>query len=78
MVKVQVEQGLLEGEQLDLVTGDGQYYSFKGVPYAEPPVGPLRFKVRSLILLENRLSKIHFIYETSIIWLDYQQLIIND
>lgn len=45
MVKVQVEQGLLEGEQLDLVTGDGQYYSFKGVPYAEPPIGQLRFKV---------------------------------
>ncbi|XP_026319317.1 juvenile hormone esterase-like [Hyposmocoma kahamanoa] len=44
MVKVEVEQGLLEGEQLDLVTGDGQYYSFKGVPYAEPPFGPLRFK----------------------------------
>ncbi|XP_026319327.1 juvenile hormone esterase-like [Hyposmocoma kahamanoa] len=44
MVKVKVEQGLLEGEQLDLVTGDGKYYSFKGVPYAEPPVGPLRFK----------------------------------
>ncbi|XP_053604405.1 esterase B1 [Plodia interpunctella] len=44
MVQVKVKQGILEGEILDLVTGDGQYYSFKGVPYAAPPVGKLRFK----------------------------------
>ncbi|KAJ8725241.1 hypothetical protein PYW07_016199 [Mythimna separata] len=43
-VQVQVEQGKLEGELLDLVTKDGQYYSFKGIPYAQPPIGKLRFK----------------------------------
>ncbi|KAG6440817.1 hypothetical protein O3G_MSEX001463 [Manduca sexta] len=42
-MKVQVEQGWLEGEKLESVTGDS-YYSFKGIPYAEPPVGKLRFK----------------------------------
>ncbi|CAB3246703.1 unnamed protein product [Arctia plantaginis] len=44
MVKVKVQQGWLCGEQLDTVQGDGQYYSFKGIPYAEPPLGKLRFK----------------------------------
>ncbi|XP_075972287.1 esterase B1-like [Anticarsia gemmatalis] len=41
---VQVEQGLLAGQILDLVTGEGQYHSFKGIPYAQPPEGELRFK----------------------------------
>nr|WGO51707.1 putative antennal esterase CXE3 [Ectropis grisescens] len=44
MVKVKVAQGWLEGEKLDLVQGGGQYFSFKGIPYAAPPLGKLRFK----------------------------------
>ncbi|KAI5643916.1 carboxylesterase family domain-containing protein [Phthorimaea operculella] len=42
--KVEVEQGWLEGSRLELVTKDGFYYSFKGIPYAAPPLGKLRFK----------------------------------
>ncbi|KAI5639534.1 carboxylesterase family domain-containing protein [Phthorimaea operculella] len=42
--KVEVEQGWLEGSKLELVTKDGFYYSFKGIPYAAPPLGKLRFK----------------------------------
>lgn len=44
-LKVLVKEGWLEGALCDLVTGNGSYYSFKGIPYATPPVGNLRFKV---------------------------------
>ncbi|VVC98113.1 unnamed protein product [Leptidea sinapis] len=44
MVLVQVEQGLLEGTEEENITKNGRYYSFKGIPYAAPPVGNLRFK----------------------------------
>nr|AII21980.1 odorant degrading enzyme CXE3 [Sesamia inferens] len=44
MVEVKVQQGWLSGELVETVTGDGKYYSFKGIPYAQPPVGKLRFK----------------------------------
>ncbi|GBP92912.1 Acetylcholinesterase [Eumeta japonica] len=44
MPKVHVEQGWLEGERVPLVTKDGFYYSFKGIPYAAPPIDKLRFK----------------------------------
>lgn len=43
-VKVTLKNGKLKGAMLDLVTGEGEYYSFKGIPYAQPPIGPLRFK----------------------------------
>ncbi|XP_068617509.1 esterase B1-like [Battus philenor] len=43
MVQVKVKEGLLEGELNKNELG-GQYYSFKGIPYAEPPIGDLRFK----------------------------------
>ncbi|XP_039749175.1 juvenile hormone esterase-like [Pararge aegeria] len=41
---VPVEQGLLEGEQKWTITGNTLYNSFKGIPYAAPPTGELRFK----------------------------------
>ncbi|KAK7872998.1 hypothetical protein R5R35_000299 [Gryllus longicercus] len=39
---VQVAQGTLRGQK---VTKNGNnFYSFQGIPYAKPPIGPLRFK----------------------------------
>ncbi|KAL0830816.1 hypothetical protein ABMA28_002934 [Loxostege sticticalis] len=43
MVQVKISDGILEGEQITHEIG-GTYYSFKGIPYAAPPVGDLRFK----------------------------------
>uniref|UniRef100_A0A2M3Z455 Carboxylic ester hydrolase n=1 Tax=Anopheles braziliensis TaxID=58242 RepID=A0A2M3Z455_9DIPT len=40
---VTVKQGKLRGITATLPNGT-QYHYFKGIPYAEPPVGPLRFK----------------------------------
>ncbi|CAB3234694.1 unnamed protein product [Arctia plantaginis] len=43
MVQVQVNEGILEGEEVQNEYG-GTFYSFRGVPYAQPPVRDLRFK----------------------------------
>ncbi|XP_013141726.1 PREDICTED: esterase FE4-like [Papilio polytes] len=43
MVQVRVKEGLLEGELTEDEIG-GKFYSFRGIPYAEPPLGDLRFK----------------------------------
>jgi carboxylesterase type B len=43
--KVCIEQGELEGTTLTSRNGR-TFAAFQGIPYAEPPVGNLRFKVR--------------------------------
>ncbi|XP_047990812.1 LOW QUALITY PROTEIN: juvenile hormone esterase-like [Leguminivora glycinivorella] len=40
---VEISEGVLEGELLENPFG-GQFHSFKGIPYAAPPVGDLRFR----------------------------------
>ncbi|XP_072940508.1 esterase E4-like [Epargyreus clarus] len=40
---VTIKQGKLRGS-VDKLHDGTPYYSFKGVPYAQPPIGPLRFK----------------------------------
>nr|KAF7425044.1 hypothetical protein H0235_007482 [Vespula pensylvanica] len=42
-VVVNVKQGKLEGSLCESVLGTS-YFSFKGIPFAAPPLGPLRFK----------------------------------
>lgn len=41
---VTVKQGKLKGGIVKNVLG-GKYIAFRGIPYAVPPVGKLRFKV---------------------------------
>ncbi|CAH2252348.1 esterase FE4-like [Pararge aegeria] len=42
-IQVDVNEGILEGQVVVNPYGS-PYFSFKGIPYAEPPVGDLRFK----------------------------------
>nr|CAD7199395.1 unnamed protein product [Timema douglasi] len=42
-VKVSISEGELQGKKVSSKVG-GFFYSFQGIPYAKPPVGPLRFK----------------------------------
>uniref|UniRef100_A0A1I8PVQ4 Carboxylesterase type B domain-containing protein n=1 Tax=Stomoxys calcitrans TaxID=35570 RepID=A0A1I8PVQ4_STOCA len=43
LVKVQVKQGIIIGQQKNLPNGN-KYESFQGIPYAVPPIGELRFR----------------------------------
>ncbi len=40
--------------QTDLCQATGAYYSFKNIPYAEPPLGELRFRAPIPLLSTNR------------------------
>ncbi|KAE8748920.1 Carboxyl/Cholinesterase 23 [Frankliniella occidentalis] len=42
--EVTVAEGRLLGQWVDIPGSDVSYASFRGIPYAEPPLGPLRFK----------------------------------
>lgn len=43
-LEVTTKQGKLSGELVHGVLGD-TYIAFRGIPYAAPPLGSLRFKV---------------------------------
>jgi carboxylesterase type B len=50
-LRVVVDAGTLVG----LSSRDGVVRSFKGVPYAAPPVGPLRWRAHMLLLCRSEL-----------------------
>ncbi|KAG5683592.1 hypothetical protein PVAND_012865 [Polypedilum vanderplanki] len=43
-VSVTIPQGTLSGVRISTGILQPEYIAFKGIPYAEPPVGPLRFR----------------------------------
>lgn len=50
---VEVKQGKLQGSlQKSVLTGD-EYYSFRGIPYAKPPINELRFQVSEYQVIET-------------------------
>lgn len=56
---VEISEGQLRGKFLEDLDGN-KFYAFLGVPYAKPPVGDLRFKVRyPTISVEYYTQKTH-------------------
>lgn len=48
---VRVKQGRISGKKEKSKNFNTEFYSFYGVPYAEPPIEGLRFEVSSLIMM---------------------------
>ena len=47
-VLIETKQGKIQG-QIETSRGGRHFYAFYGIPYAEPPVGELRFEVSNNI-----------------------------
>ncbi|XP_076766541.1 esterase FE4 [Xylocopa sonorina] len=43
-VQLEIPQGVLKGMKVETVLHNNPYYSFKGIPYAKPNVGPDKFR----------------------------------
>lgn len=43
--EVQISSGLIKGIKMSSFWTNQTFYAFRGVPYAAPPIGDLRFKV---------------------------------
>lgn len=48
---VDTKSGKIEGKEINSIIKNKKYYSFFGIPYAEAPVGKLRFMVSSKIIV---------------------------
>lgn len=48
--ETQIAQGILRGQYLE-TSSNRKISAFTGIPYAEPPVGNLRFEVRTKVFL---------------------------
>jgi hypothetical protein len=43
---VHIHEGSIRGRTLTSIRSNRTFFAFMGIPYARPPIGELRFKVR--------------------------------
>lgn len=55
-VRVKTEYGDVEGITAKSLFGKRNYYSFKGIPYAKPPIDDLRLKVNFKIKIKVKVN----------------------
>lgn len=51
---IETENGAVRGKLDRTFLQNMPYYAFKGIPYAKPPIGELRFKVLKITFSENK------------------------
>lgn len=76
ILDVRIEQGILRGKYETSYKGR-QFSAFTSIPYAEPPVGDLRFKVLYIFkfsfmhanvnFFPERFEMIHFVFNSHLI-----------
>jgi hypothetical protein len=49
-IVLKIQKGNVRGKRVDDETGQ-YHYSFRGIRYAQPPVGKLRFMVRTILYI---------------------------
>lgn len=58
---IETTYGLIKGKSFSTLFQQKPYYAFKGIPYAEPPIDNLRFKVCiSIIILHTTTFRYYF------------------
>lgn len=54
---IETSHGPVRGIKRTSAVGD-QFFSFRGIPYAKPPIGELRFKVTIFVMNFNYWQKL--------------------
>lgn len=55
VVEIDIESGRIRGKRSLTLYNEKPYYSFRGIPYAQPPIKDLRFKVSPAIWMLIKL-----------------------
>lgn len=72
---VKTANGTVRGQQVVTLFDSKPYHAFKGIPYAEPPVNKLRFKVSQMLLIQNIYIYRAVIYIVSRFWMPHAHVL---